>query len=58
MVKTQLKRTEDPPAIAASDKYAPKQYSAAEHAAMGAKIVLVVGLLFGLLWLLDVMVAK
>lgn len=46
-------RTDDLPAAPARDDYAPKKYSAREHALMGAKILLVVGLLFGLLWLVD-----
>lgn len=41
-----------------SDDYAPKKYSAREHVAMEAKVILVLGLLFGLLWLLDAIAAK
>lgn len=58
MVKPQLKRTDDPPADPSADAYAPKKYSPREHAAMGAKVILVVGFLFGLLWLLDAIAAK
>lgn len=58
MAKPQVKRTDDPPAIPSSDDYAPKQYSTQAHAAMGAKVILVVGLLVALLWLLDAMAAK
>jgi hypothetical protein len=57
MVKTQLKKTDAPPDIPSAAHHAPKVYSAREHAAMGMKIVLVTGFLFGLLWLLDAMVS-
>ncbi len=53
MPKPQLKRTDDVPALAPTDDYAPKKYSAREHAAMGLKIFLIVSVLFGLLWLVD-----
>jgi hypothetical protein len=58
MAKPQLKRTDDPEAMPSSDDYAPKKYSAREDVAMGAKVILVLGLLFGLLWLLDAIAAK
>jgi hypothetical protein len=58
MAKPQLKRTDNPEAVASLDDYAPKKYSAREHVAMGAKVFLVLGLLFGLLWLLGAMAAK
>lgn len=48
-----MNRTDDRPAAPTTNDYAPKQYSAREHALMGAKILLVVGLLLGLLWLVD-----
>ena len=51
--KPQLKRTDDIPGVCPTDDYAPKKYSAREHAAIGLKIFLTVGLLFGLLWLID-----
>ncbi len=53
MPEPQLKRTDDAPGVPPTDDYAPKTYSAREHAAMGLKIFLVVGALFGLLWLVD-----
>lgn len=53
MPKPQLKRIDDVPGVCPKDDYAPKQYSAREHAATGLKIFLVVGFLFGLLWLVD-----
>ncbi len=53
MPKPQLKRTDDVPDVSSTDAYAPRQYSAREHAAMGLKVFLIVGLLFGLLWLVD-----
>ncbi|MEO8341688.1 MAG: hypothetical protein ABI604_18625 [Nitrospirota bacterium] len=58
MAKPQLKRTDDPPDMPSSGGYAPKKYSAREQAAMGAKITLVAGSLFGLLWLLNAITVK
>ena len=58
MSKPKLNRTEDLPATPSADNYAPREYSAREHAAIGAKIILVVGLLFGFLWLVDAMASK
>ncbi len=58
MAKPQLKRTDDPEPMPSSDEYAPKKYSARQHAAMGTKVILVFGLLFGLLWLLDAITSK
>jgi hypothetical protein len=53
MAKPQLKANGDVPCISSTDNYAPKKYSAREHALMGFKIFLVVGFLFGLLWWVD-----
>ncbi len=53
MPKPQMKRTDDLPAPPETEDYAPKKYSVQEHALMGVKISLVVGFLFGLLWLVD-----
>ncbi len=53
MARPHLKRTDDVPGVDTTDDYAPKKYSAREHAAMGLKIFLIVGLFFGLLWLVD-----
>ncbi len=41
-----------------SGKFSPKQYSAKDHARMGAKVAASIGLFFGLLWLLDLIVVK
>jgi hypothetical protein len=56
--KPQLKRNEELPAMPALDDYAPRKYSVRENAVMGLRIILVAGLLFGLLWLLEAMTAK
>lgn len=58
MAKSQLKRTNDPEYVALLDDYAPKKYSLREHVAMGGKVILVIVLLFGLLWLLNAIAAK
>ncbi len=53
MPKPQVKKTDAVPDVSSTDAYAPKRYSAREYAAMGLKMFLIVGLLFGLLWLFD-----
>ncbi len=58
MAKPQMKRTEDLPDVPTNEDYAPRTYTAREHAVMGVKVVLFVGLLLGLLWLLDAIAAK
>ena len=58
MPKPQLKRTADVLGACPTDDYAPKKYSAREHAAMGLKIFLIVGVLFGLLWLVNALTGQ
>lgn len=56
-MKRQQELTEAPP-IEEHDRYAPRKYSARESATMAAKMIGIFGLLIGLLWLLDVWVAR
>jgi hypothetical protein len=58
MPKPHLKKNDDVAGVGPTDDYAAKKYSAREHAAMGLKIFLIVGLLFGLLWLVDALKAQ
>lgn len=58
MANFKLKRTDDSEYEDFSDAYAPKRYSLREHIAMGGKLILVIGLLFGLLWLLNAVATK
>ncbi len=52
-MKPQLKKNDDPPPTSFTDDYAPKKYSAREHMMMGLKIFVTLGILLGLLWLVD-----
>jgi hypothetical protein len=56
-MKRQQELKEAPP-IEEHDRYAPRKYSARESATMAAKMIGIFGLLIGLLWLLDVWVAR
>lgn len=55
---SKLKRTEDPEYEEFVEDYAPKRYSLRENVAMGGKLFLVIGLLLGLLCLLNAIAAK
>jgi hypothetical protein len=48
-------RTIRPPSL---EDYTPKRYSGREYVSMGAKIILVISFLLGLLWLFDAMAAN
>jgi len=52
------KKTDDREYDGLMDDYAPKKYSFREHVAMGGKLVLVIGFVFGLMWLLNAIAAK
>ena len=52
MTSDNIKNTTGFPPAAEMRDYAPKKYSALEHTVMGAKVFLVIGAVFGLLWLL------
>ena len=58
MPKPQMKRTDAFQASSPSDDYAPKKYSAKEHAAMGAKALFLICALFVLLWGLNAIAVK
>jgi hypothetical protein len=50
-----LQQCDDARDASSTDDYAPKKYSVREHAVMRFKIFLIIGLLFGFLWLVDLL---
>jgi hypothetical protein len=55
MAKPLLQQCDDAPDASSTDDYTPKKYSVREHAVMGLKIFLMIGLLFGFLWLVSLL---
>lgn len=53
-----MKKQNEVMEVASTDKYAPRKYSFRETVAMSAKVIGIVGLLLGLLWLVSEMTAK
>ncbi len=58
MTEPDVKNSDNRNDARAAEGYAPRTYTARQHAIMGAKSVLVVGLLFALLWLFDSVFAQ
>jgi hypothetical protein len=53
MAKPQLQQCDNTQDASSTNDYAPKRYSVREHAWMGLKIFLIIGALFGFLWLVT-----
>ena len=50
-----LQQCDDAPDASSTNDYAPKTYSVREHAVMGLKIFGIIGLLFGFLWIVNLL---
>ena len=57
MAKPQLQKSDDARDASSTNDYAPKSYSLREHAVMGLKIFGTIGLLFGFLWVVNLLKA-
>lgn len=55
MPKPQQQKCDDAPDASSTNDYAPKTYSVREHAVMGLKIFGIIGLLFGFLWIVNLL---
>lgn len=55
MPKAQLEKSDNAPDASLTNDYAPKSYSVREHAVMGLKIFGIIGLLFGFLWVVNLL---
>ena len=58
MMKPQAQQCDEAPNASPMTDYAPKKYSVREHAAMGLKIFLIIGVLFGFLWVVNLLKAQ
>ena len=55
MPRPQSQQSDDAPDASSMNDYAPKKYSVREHAVMGFKIFLIIGVLFGFLWVVNLL---
>ena len=55
MARPQQQQFDDTPDASSMNDYAPKKYSVREHAVMGFKIFVIIGVLFGFLWLVNLL---
>jgi hypothetical protein len=58
MARPQAQQCDDAPDASLMNDYAPKKYSVREHAVMGLKIFLIIGVLFGFLWVVNLLKAE
>jgi hypothetical protein len=58
MPKPQLQQCDDAPGTSSTNDFAPKKYPVREHAVMGLKIFLIIGLLFAFLWVVNLLNAQ
>jgi hypothetical protein len=55
MAKRHAQQCDDSPDACSMNDYAPKKYSVREHALMGLKIFTIIGVLFGFLWVVNLL---
>jgi len=58
MARPQAQQCDDAPDTSLMNDYAPKKYSVREHAVMGLKIFLIIGVLFAFLWVVNLLKAE
>jgi hypothetical protein len=55
MAKPQTQKMQGSPEASSMNDWAPKQYSVPEQAIMALKILLILGVLFGFLWVVSLL---